>query len=141
MSLAGGSAAWARRAVLAAVLVGAAVIPGHAAGSASPVCSGLRCGAAGKVLWTRLLPGAWTASDTGGTELNRGQAYAAAGGQVAAIGFGLTVAGYAAGSGNWLWTTALRGFPAGASIESVRAWPGVVTAGVSVPRGRRRGAR
>ena len=37
-------------------------------------------------------------------------------------------------TGNALWTTALSGMPAGASIESVRAWPGVVTAGVSLPR-------
>jgi len=69
--------------------------------------------------------------------VTQGQAYAAAGGQVAAIGFGLTVLGFDVRTGNWLWTTTLRGLPAGASIESVRAWPGVVTAGVSVPPSRR----
>jgi len=131
-----GSAVWTRRAILAAVLAGAAIIPGHAIGSVSSGCSGGRCGTVGKILWTRLLPGSWTASSTGGTAAAQGQAYAAAGGQVAAVGFGLTVVGYAARTGNWQWTTALSGFPATAAIESVRAWPGVVTVGVSVPRPR-----
>ena len=123
--------------MLAVVLAGAAVIPGHAPGSASAGCAGQHCGLAGKVLWARLLPGAWTASETGGTDTTRGQAFVAEGGQVAAIGFGLTVIGYDMRTGAWLWTTALGGFPAGASIVSVRAWPGAVTAGVSVPRPRR----
>lgn len=116
------------------VLAGAAIIPGHATGSASAVCKGGRCGSAGKILWTRLLPGSWTASATGGTVLAQGQAYAAAGGQVAAIGFGLSVVAFNLRTGTALWTAALSGMPAGASIESVRAWPGVVTAGVSFPR-------
>jgi hypothetical protein len=119
------------------ILAGAAIIPGHATGSASAVCKGGRCGSAGKILWTRLLPGSWTASATGGTVLAQGQAYAAAGGQVAAIGFGLTVAAFSLHTGTARWTAALSGLPAGASIESVRAWPGVVTAGVSIPRPRR----
>ena len=123
--------------MLAVVLAGAAVIPGYATGSAAGPCSGPDCGPAGKVLWTRLLPGPWTASDTSGTVLASGQAYAAAGGQVAAIGFGLTVAAYDLRTGRPRWTTALTGLPAGASIESVRAWPGVVTVGVAVPRTRR----
>jgi hypothetical protein len=137
VSLARGSARWARRAILAVVLAGAAVIPGHAPGSASAGCARQRCGLAGKVLWTRVLPGSWTVSDSGGTAATRGQAFLAEGGQVAAIGFGLTVTGYDLRTGAWLWTTALSGFPARASIVSVRAWPGAVTAGVSVPRARR----
>ena len=136
VSLALGPAAWARRAVLAAVLVGAAIIPGHESGSASSVCKAGQCGTAGTILWTRLLPGSWTAGGTGGTVLTRGQAYVAAGGGVAAVGFGLTVIAFDLRAGKWLWTRALSGLPAGASIESVRAWPGVVTAGVSVPRSR-----
>jgi hypothetical protein len=88
------------------------------------------------VLWIRPLPGSWTASDTGGTVLAQGQAYAAAGGDVAAIGFGLTVVAFDIRSGNWLWTTTLSRLPAAASIESVRAWPGVVTVGVSIPPAR-----
>ncbi len=119
------------------MLAGAAVIPGYAAGSAAGPCTGPNCGPAGQVLWIRPLPGSWTASDTGGTVLASGQAYAAAGGQVAAIGFGLTVAAYDLRTGRQLWTAALTGLPAGASVESVRAWPGVVTAGVAVPRTRR----
>ncbi len=136
MSLAGVPAPWTRRAILAVILAGAAIIPGHASGSAAGPCSGPQCGLAGKVLWTRLLPGSWTASDTGGTVLAQGQAYAAAGGDVAAVGFGLTVVAFDLRSGNWLWTTALSRLPATASIESVRAWPGVVTVGVSIPRPR-----
>jgi len=135
--LARGSAGWTRRVILAVMLAGAAVIPGHASGSAAGGCSGQRCGAAGKLLWSRVLPGSWTASDTGGTTATRGQAFVAEGGRVAAIGFGLTVTGYDLRTGAPLWTTALSGFPAGASIVSVQAWPGVVTAGVSVPRARR----
>jgi hypothetical protein len=131
-----GPAVWPRRVILAAVLAGAAIIPGHAIGSVSSGCSGGQCGTVGKILWTRLLPGSWTASGTGGTVSAQGQAYAAAGGRVAAIGFGLTVVGYGVRTGNWQWTTALSGFPATAAIESVRAWPGVVTVGVSVPRPR-----
>jgi hypothetical protein len=134
VSLARIPAAWMRRAALAAVLAGTAVIPGHVAGSAAGPCTGPQCGFAGRVLWTRPLPGSWTASDTSGTVLASGQAYAAGGGQVAVIGFGLTVAAFDARTGNRLWATTLGGLPAGASIISVRAWPGVVTAGVAVPR-------
>ncbi len=130
-------AAWTRRAVLAAVLAGAAVIPGYAAGSAAGPCTGPHCGPAGKVLWTRLLPGSWTASDTSGTVLASGQAYAAAGGRVAVIGSGLTVTAFGLRTGRPLWTTVLARLPPGATIESVRAWPGVVTAGVAVPPARR----
>jgi outer membrane protein assembly factor BamB len=137
LSLARVPAAWARRAVLAVVLAGAAVIPGYAAGSAPGECGGPRCGSAGKVLWTRPLPGSWIATDISGTALASGQAYAAAGGQVAAIGFGLTVAAFDVRTGSLLWTTTLSRLPAGASIGSVRAWPGVVTAGVAMPRTRR----
>jgi hypothetical protein len=127
-------AGWARRAVLAVVLAGVAVIPGHAVGSATRACSGPPCGQAGKVRWARLLPGSWTASDISGTVLAAGQAYAAVGGRVAAIGFGQTVAAYDIRTGTLLWTKALAGLPGAASVASVRAWPGVVTVGVSIPR-------
>lgn len=80
------------------------------------------------------MPGSWTAdSASDGTVLSRGQAYAAAGGGLAAVGFGLTVYGYDVSTGAPAWTAALGGFPAGSSIVSVRAWPGVVTAGVAIP--------
>ena len=84
--------------------------------------------------WARLLPGSWTASDISGTVLAAGQAYAAVGGRVAAIGFGQTVAAYDIRTGTLLWTKALAGLPGAASVASVRAWPGVVTVGVSIPR-------
>ncbi len=118
------------------MLAGAAVLPGHVPGSAAGPCAGRQCGLAGRVLWARPLPGSWTATETSGTVPARGQAYAAAGGQVAVVGFGLTVAAFDARTGDSLWTTTLGGLPAGASVVSVRAWPGAVTAGVAVPRAR-----
>jgi len=72
-----------------------------------------------------------------GTVPSSGLAYAAVGGGVAAIGAGLTVSAYSAAAGDLEWQDTLTGFPAGAAIVSVRAWPGEVTAGVSYrPAGR-----
>jgi hypothetical protein len=134
-----GSLTWIRRLSFAAVLVLVAVAPGPAAGSRS-ACTGpggpggSGCGSQGTVRWARLLPGSWVAQ-TGllGTTPARGQAYAALGDQVAALGSGLAVSAYAAGSGQPLWTADLTGFPAGSAIVSIRVWPGVVTAGVRRP--------
>jgi putative pyrroloquinoline-quinone binding quinoprotein len=138
-----GSLAWVRRLSFAAVLIVAAVAPGPAAGSPSHVCAGVGgpgtqdgpgCGRAGAVRWARPLPGAWIArAGLLGTTPAHGQAYAALGGQVAALGSGLTVSAYRARNGQPLWTAALTGFPAGSAIVSVRVWPGVVTAGVGLP--------
>ena len=134
MSVAGGSPTWVRRGLLAIVLVGAALIPGHAFSSASHDCTG-RCGGAGTIRWVRPLPGAWTAAGgITGTVPSAGAAYAAAGSRVAAIGFGMTVDAFRASNGDPLWTAPVTGFPAGASIVAVRAWPGYVTVGVSFPR-------
>jgi hypothetical protein len=84
------------------------------------------------VRWTRPLPGAWNVvPGLAGTVSASGLAYASVAGGVAAVGAGLTVYGYAARTGARLWQVTLTGFPAGASIVSVRAWPGEVTAGVS----------
>jgi outer membrane protein assembly factor BamB len=55
------------------------------------------------------------------------------GANLAAVGFGMTIYGYDASTGRRDWTTTLSSFPAGSAIVSVRAWPGVVTAGVAVP--------
>ena len=83
--------------------------------------------------WARLLPGPWVAqAGLLGTTPAQGQAYAALGDQVAALGSGLAVSAYAAGGGQPLWTADLAGFPAGSAIVSVRVWPGVVTAGVGL---------
>src|SRR6266566_485129 len=135
-----GSLTWIRRLAFAAVLLVVAVAPGPAAGSRSGACTGpggpggSGCGSDGTVRWARLLPGPWVAQ-TGllGTTPAHGQAYAALGDQVAAVGSGLALSAYAAGSGQPLWTADLTGFPAGSAIVSVRVWPGVVTAGVRRP--------
>jgi hypothetical protein len=124
---------WAQRAVLAAVLLGAAVLPGHATGSAAAGCQKQRCGLAGKILWARQLPGSWTASQSGGTVLTQGQAFTAAGGTVAALGFGHTITAFDLKTGTQLWDTAIGNLPVTAAIDSVRAWPGVVTVGVTYP--------
>jgi PQQ-like domain len=60
-----------------------------------------------------------------------GLAYASVGGGLAAVGAGLTVTAYSSRTGRLEWRVTLTGFPAGAAIVSVRAWPGEVTAGVS----------
>ncbi len=134
MSVAGGSPTWVRRGLLAIVLVGAALIPGHAFSSATHDCTG-RCGGAGTIRWVRPLPGAWTAAGgIAGTVPGVGAAYAAAGSRVAAIGFGMTVEAFQASNGGPLWTAPVTGFPAGAAIVAVRAWPDYVTVGVSFPR-------
>src|SRR5215470_1382651 len=135
-----GTLTWIRRLSFAAVLLVIAVAPGPAAGSRSGRCAGpggpggSGCGSDGTVRWARLLPGPWVAQPgLLGTTPARGQAYAALGDQVAALGSGLAVSAYAVGSGQPLWTTDLTGFPAGSAIVSVRVWPGVVTAGVRRP--------
>jgi hypothetical protein len=125
-----------RRGVLAAVLLAVVFVPvpGPAAGQQPAACHGCRSQPANAERWASRLPGDWAAGDgaTGTVPLS-GQAYAAAGGGVAAIGDGLTVTAYALRDGHVLWQITLTA-PAGSTIMSVRAWPGVVTAGV-VPKG------
>jgi hypothetical protein len=72
-----------------------------------------------------------------GTVPASGQDYVAVGGGVAAVGGGLTVTCYDLRDGVVLWRLTLPE-PAGSAIMSVRAWPGVVTAGVAGPSGRTR---
>jgi outer membrane protein assembly factor BamB len=126
---------WARRGFLAVVLVGAALVPGRAASVTAARCAGQHCARhPGKIRWTRRLPGSWTTQGGAlGTVLSRGQAYAAVGGGVVAVGFGSTVTAYRLTNGQPLWTTGLVGFQAGSAIVSVRAWTGVLTVGVSSP--------
>lgn len=129
-----GHTVWARRLPIAAVLVVAALLPGQATGRAGPPCPPEHCESAGTVRWAQPLPGAWLAQPgLAGTAPAGGQAFAAVSDQVAVIGTGLSVRAYAARDGRPLWTAALTGFPAGSAIVSVRAWPGLVTAGVAVP--------
>jgi hypothetical protein len=127
-----------RRWVLALVLLGVALVPypaqSAASGPPAPACrSGCRSGAVpSMVAWTRPLPGSWdVVPGLTGTVPAAGLAYVSVGHGVAALGIGLTVYGYSAGSGALLWTQALTGFPADAAIVSVRTWPGEVTAGVT----------
>ena len=136
--------AWARRGVLAATLLAVALVPYPVIGSAS-VPSSTSCrtncrhtAAVGKVLWSRRLPGTWTAS-TGlaGTVPVHGQAYAAVGNGVAVVGLGVSLRAYNSRTGRPRWQVDLPGFPAGSAIVSVRVWPGVVTAGVAYGPGSR----
>jgi len=135
---------WLRRAVLAAALVLVAFVPGQAPSTPASSCPPARCGGDGGVVrWSRPLPGSWVAATSVlGTvpagQAGSGQAYAAAGKSVAAVGFGMTVYAYRARDGQALWTARLSGFPAGSQIVAVRVWPGVVTVGVTrAPRAAR----
>src|SRR2546430_593488 len=98
--------------------------PGHVLAGPHRPCPGLggRC----------RLSGAWiVAPGLAGTVPAAGLAYAAVGGGLAAVGAGLTVTAYSSRTGALAWQDTLTGFPAGAAIVSVRAWPGEVTVGVS----------
>ena len=130
-----------RRWVLAAALLGVVLVPYPVQGAAgAPPAAACRagCRASGSgsvpsmVKWTAPLSGAWTvAPGLAGTVPASGLAYASVGGGLAAIGAGLTVTAYSSRTGRLQWRVTLTGFPAGAAIVSVRAWPGEVTAGVS----------
>ncbi len=129
---------WARRAVLAATLLAVALVPYPVIGSASvpsPTSCRTHCrpaGPAGKILWSRELPGAWTASaGLSGTVPVSGQAYVAVGHGLAVVGVGMRLRAYNSSTGRLQWDHELPGFPAGSAIVSVRVWPGVVTAGIS----------
>lgn len=136
MRLRRGPAAWARLALLAIVLVGAAVMPSRAASSQPQRCAGLTCITPGSVLWTAALPGAWLAQPgVSGTETISG-AYAAEGGGLAVIGTGTTVTAFQSSTGGQLWSTSLAGLSPAATIVGVRAFPGVVAVGVEPASGR-----
>jgi hypothetical protein len=123
--------------VLAAALLGVALVPYPVQGAAgvppATACrSGCRAGVTSMVRWTTPLSGAWNvAPGLAGTVPADGLAYAAVGGGLAAVGAGLTVTAYSSRTGALEWQDTLAGFPAGAAIVSVRAWPGEVTVGVS----------
>jgi putative pyrroloquinoline-quinone binding quinoprotein len=136
-----GPSARLRRWVLAAVLLGVALVPypspGAVTGAPVAACrSGCRPGSVPSMIrWIRPLPGSWQViSGLTGTAPASGLAYVSVGYGVAAVGIGLTVYGYSSKDGAPLWSDTLTGFPAGAAIVSVRAWPGEVTAGVTYSR-------
>lgn len=119
-----------RRSALGFILVAVVLFPGSRASHGGELCR-RACSATGAVSWTRLLTGAWVAdSGARGTVFAHGQAYAAIGGGVAAVGFGLTVDAFDAATGFPRWSAVLSGVPAGSAIISVRTWRGVVTVGV-----------
>jgi PQQ-like domain len=127
-----------RRWVLAAVLIGVALLPYPSltaeGGPPAAACrSGCRAGSvSGMIKWIRPLSGSWQViPGLTGTVPASGLAYVAVGYGVAAVGAGLTLSGYSATTGAPLWEETLTGFPAGAAIVSVRTWPGEVTAGVA----------
>lgn len=124
-----------RRSVLGLILVAVVLFPGGAASHRGTPCP-RACWVTGAVSWTRSLTGAWVA-DAGsqGTVFAHGQAYAALDGDVAAMGFGLTVDAFDAGTGFPRWAAQLSDVPAGSAIISVRVWPGVVTVGVEIGAG------
>lgn len=127
-------AAWARFALIAAVLLAAVFIPGRATSQQAPHCVGLRCTAAGSVLWTTALPGSWIAqSGVLGTVTEPDGAYAADGGGVAVVGSGTEVSGFAASTGKPMWHVSLSDVQAGSVIVSVRAFSGLVAVGVQPP--------
>lgn len=135
-------AAWARLAMLAAVLLAAVSIPARATSQQAPHCVGLRCTAAGSVLWTAALPGSWVAqSGVLGTVTEPDAAYAADGGGVAVVGSGTHVTGFAATTGKARWHVSLTGLQPGSVIVSVRAFSGVVAVGVQPPAGQGGNAR
>jgi hypothetical protein len=130
-----------RRWVLAAALLGVALVPYPVqgatgvpqAGACRARCQAIASGAVpSMVRWATPLSGAWNvAPGLAGTVPASGLAYAALGGGLAVVGAGLTVTAYSSQAGVLQWRDTLTGFPAGAAIVSVRAWPGEVTAGVS----------
>jgi outer membrane protein assembly factor BamB len=136
----------ARRAVLAVALFVIMLVPLPVLASDTPpkppVCRGSGCRArpAPAPLWVVSLAGTWAAgmgpqtTGDGGTVPAVGQAYVAVGGGVVVLGTGLSLTAYTLAHGKELWQTTI-GAPAGTAIVSVRAWQGVVTAGLLSPDG------
>jgi hypothetical protein len=129
-----------RRGVLTAALLAVAFfpVPGLVSSQQAATCHGCRAQPVNAQRWVVPLQGQWVAGNgASGTVAASGQAYLAVGGAVAAVGYGLTVSGYGLRDGVPLWQVTLAE-PAGSAIISVRAWPGVVTAGVAGRAGKAR---
>jgi hypothetical protein len=130
-----GPATWAKRVFVAAVLVGAAVIPGRASSGQPQHCAGVRCTAAGSILWTAGLPGLWLAQPgVSGTVPGKAAAYVATGGGLAVIGAGTGVSAFDESTGKRLWRVALTSVQAGSVVVGVRAFNGIVAVGVAPQR-------
>jgi hypothetical protein len=139
----------AHRVVLAIVLLAVVLVPLPVLASDTPPqppsCLGTGCHAQPEsaLRWTAGLAGTWSAglgpvtTGDGGTVPADGQAYVAVGGGLAVVGTGLSLTGYSASTGKQRWQVTFSA-PPGTAIISVRAWPGVVTAGLLAPDGRTR---
>jgi outer membrane protein assembly factor BamB len=136
VSIGRGAWVWARRALLAVVLLGAVVIPSRATSQQTQHCGGVRCRAAGSILWTASLPGRWLA-ETGvaGTVPSPDAGYAAMGGGLAVLAEGLRVTAFRLDTGSQAWQTTITGLPSGSEIVGVRAFASVVAVGVQPPPG------
>jgi PQQ-like domain len=134
-----------RRVLLALALLVVVLIPlpGLASDTRQkpPACAGSACHAqrVSAQRWSVSLPGTWAAgtgegtTGDGGTVPVSGQsAYVAVGGGLAIVGTGLSLAAYTLDHGKESWSATLTA-PLGTVIVSVRAWPGVVTAGLLAP--------
>ncbi len=133
--------AWARRALLAVVLIGAAVIPGRASSQPGHACHGIRCTIPGSILWQRHLPGSWLAQPgVAGTVPAQGSAYAATDGHIAVLAAGTRISAFQAATGSPLWQEPLAGLPVGAQVVGVRVFSGVVAVGIR-PAGSRSAGR
>ncbi len=122
-----------RRGALGLILIAVVLFPGGTAATRAKACRQTSCPANGSVSWSRRLTGSWTAaSGIEGTVYTDGQAYAAIGSGIAAIGYGLTLDAFDEANGFPRWEATVGGVPSGSVIMSVRVWPGVVTVGVAV---------
>jgi hypothetical protein len=136
-----GPVAWARRALLAVVLIGAAVIPGRASSQQGHACHGIGCKAPGSILWARPLSGSWLAQPgVAGTVPAQSSAYAGTDGRIAVLGSGTSVSAFQASTGRPRWQASLAGLPSGSQIVGVRAFAAVVAVGVQ-PAGSRSASR
>jgi outer membrane protein assembly factor BamB len=122
-----------RRGALGLILIAVVLFPGGTAATKAKVCQAQRCQANGAISWSRPLTGSWlTSGGIEGTVYADGQAYAAVGSGIAAIGFGLTLDAFDEANGFPRWKTTISAVPTGSAIMSVRVWPGVITVGVAV---------
>jgi outer membrane protein assembly factor BamB len=136
VSIGRGAWVWARRALLAVVLLGAVVIPSRATSQQAQHCTGARCRAAGSILWTASLPGRWvTETGVAGTVPNPDAGYTALGQSLAVFAEGLRVTAFRLDTGSKAWQTTITGFPSGSEIVGVRAFGSVVAVGVQPPPG------
>src|ERR1700722_10943156 len=122
-----------RRGALGLILIAVVLFPGGTAATKAKVCQAQRCQANGAISWSRQLTGSWlTSGGIEGTVYADGQAYAAVGSGVAAIGFGLTLDAFDEANGFPRWKATISAVPTGSTIMSVRVWPGVITVGVGL---------